>query len=191
MSGSNPPSPPPTERASWFTGLPKWITASVALIGLLFIPAGILDLLTSGTYVPSHEWLKASRPAVYALWMVWGGAVFVILVRSNTSFSKGAAYSVVAIALFFAPLGNLVRTSIPALVANAYGADVQHVYKVVRANGFGGKRCRTPVELEGLPFMTKLCDVGNDFRAKLSPGQTVTFGGKGTWMGLYVAYIEP
>lgn len=191
MSGSNASSPPPTERASWFIGLPKWIAGTLALIGLLFIPAGILELLISGTYVPSHEWLEASRPAVYALWMVWGVAVFVILVRSNTDVSKGAVYAVVAIALFFAPVGNLVRTSIPALMAKAYGEDVQHEYKVVRTNGFGGKRCRTPVELEDLPFMTKLCDVGNEFRAKLSPGQTVTFGGKGTWMGLYVEYIQP
>lgn len=150
----------------------------------------MLELLISGTYVPSHEWLEASRPAVYALWMVWGVAVFVILVRSNTDVSRGALYTVVAIALFFAPIGNLVRASIPALIANAYGEDVQHVYKVVRTNGFGGIRCRTPVELEGLPFMTKLCDVGNEFRAKLSPGQTATFGGKGTWMGLYVEYIQ-
>lgn len=151
----------------------------------------MLELLISGTYVPSHEWLEASRPAVYALWMVWGVAVFVILVRSYTDASKGAVYAVVAIALFFAPIGNLVRASIPALIANAYGEDVQHVYKVVRVDRHGSRRCRTPVVLEGLPFMTRLCGVGDEFRAKLSPGQTVTFGGKGTWMGLYVEYIDP
>jgi hypothetical protein len=103
MSGSNASSPPPTERAGWFNGLPKWIAGSVALTALLFIPAGMLELLISGTYVPSHEWLEASRPAVYALWMVWGVAVFVILVRSYTDASKGAVYAVVAIAFFFRP----------------------------------------------------------------------------------------
>jgi hypothetical protein len=177
-------------RPSWPATVPRWLSITAAVVALLSFPAVILDLLTKDRYLPSSDWLEASRPAVYALWLVWSLALlFVCSVQHKRSTAKGAAVAVGAILIFFPAVGNLVRTSVPALVATVAGTDVQHAYKVTRADGSGGKICHTPIELAGMPFMTKLCNTGEEFRSRLHPGQTVTFGGQGTWMGLYVEYM--
>lgn len=191
MPGANASPNPPRSKATWASGLPRWLIWLVVFFGLLFIPAAILELSISGRYLPSVEWLQASRPAVYALWLFWGLAILLLIGTAEASYAKRVFVVVGAITIFSPSVGNIVRSNIPALIATISGTDVQHSYEVIRSNGPNDKLCRTPVELTDMPFMTKLCDVGNDFRAQLTPGQTVVFGGKGTWMGLYVEYMLP
>lgn len=189
MPGADPPTKPPLGNAIWLSRLPRWLLLSAAAFGLLFIPAGILELSLPDRYLPSTEWLRVSRPAVYALWIIWGLSVLFVVGLSDASGTKRVFVAVGSIALFSSPVGNLVRSNIPALLALMSGGEVEHAYIVVRADRRSDKWCRTPVELEGMPFMTKLCGVSDEFRAHLSPGQTVVFGGSGTWMGLYVEYM--
>jgi len=186
MPSANLSTNPSPTKATWATGWPQWLVWMVTGVVLLILPAVILEALISDKYLPSIEWLQASRPAVYGLWLVWGLAILLAVLRSGGSVAMRVFVSVVCIAIFAPSVGNLVRSSIPALIATISGTDVQHTFRVIRADGSSGKFCRTPVELEDMPFMTKLCGVGSNFRASLSPGQTVVFRGQGTWMGLYV-----
>lgn len=192
MPGENLPTAPPPSKANWASGLRPWLAWSVGLVGLLLIPAGILDIaLTNSGYLPSAEWLQVSRPAVYALWLVWGVAILFVVGRSGASAAVRLLVAFGCLTLFAPSVGDLVRSGIPALFATISGTEVQHKYRILRAGRSSTKFCRTPVEVEGMPFMTMLCGVGNEFRSHLSPGQTVIFGGKGTWMGLYVDHTLP
>ncbi len=95
-----------------------------------------------------------------------------------------------AFGLCFIPLSNVIYSGVPSLIATVAGGEVQHQFRVSANNLPGHKWCRNPLDLEGMPFMTALCDT-KDIRPPLAPGRTVTFGGQGTWMGLYVDYIQP
>lgn len=147
-------------------------------------------------YLPSEDWLRFSRPGAYALVglsFVW---TFLIVARASkhtdaNAYVDGIFTAGLLVGLFYAPISDLVHKNVPAVLAAVFGSEVSHSYKVITADRPSDKWCRTPVELEGMPFLTKLCGTGNDFRSRLSPGQTVIFGGSGTWMGLYVEYMLP
>lgn len=76
-----------------------------------------------------------------------------------------------------------------ALIA---GHQVELPYIVVRADdGYGTKRCRSPVELQGLPFyFDRVCGVPNDFRQSLTPGRLIVVIGRGTSLGVYAESLR-
>lgn len=149
-----------------------------------------------GNYLPSEEWLRFSRPAAYAL----VGTSFVVTALFGARISKhndanayvdGIFIAAILGGLFYAPTADLVHKNIPAVLGAVFGSEVRHSYQVISANGQSDKWCRSPVELEGMPFMTELCGKGDEFRSRLYPGQSVIFVGTGTWMGLYVDHMLP
>ncbi|MCB6179857.1 hypothetical protein LHP98_17180 [Rhodobacter sp. Har01] len=163
---------------------------------MLWLPAAILASIIPGHYLPSEDWLRFSRPAAYTLVSVSFVVIFLVGARVSkhtdaSAYVDGIFVAGLLVGLFYAPMADLVHKNIPALLAAASGSEVKHSYKVITADRPSDKWCRSPIELEGMPFMTRLCGTGEDFRAHLSPGQTVVFGGKGTWMGLYVEYMLP
>lgn len=179
---------------TWVTTLPPWLLFTAVGIALFWLPAAVLNSFVARNYLPSTAWLDASRPYVYLLWSVCGAAYLLFgLIGSKSTganaYIDAVFITAVAAGLTFIPVTNFVYSGIPAVLASFAGGEVEHSYVVVRADRRSDKWCRTPVELAGMPFMTKLCGVGNEFRAHLSPGQTVVFGGSGTWMGLYVEYM--
>jgi hypothetical protein len=157
------------------------------------MPAAILGLFVAGNYLPSTQWLEAARPAVYALWCICGASYFLcgLIASRNTganSYIDAVFVTAVATGFTFIPVSNFIYSGIPAVLASVVGDDVQHQFRVSTVDRAGYKWCRNPVELEEMAFMTALCDA-KEFRARLSPGQSVVFGGQGTWMGLYVDYM--
>jgi hypothetical protein len=73
------------------------------------------------------------------------------------------------------------------LVSLAAGHHIEIPFTVAKADTYGGHRCGSPLELEGLPFaFDKICSVRDQFRKTLAPGAQVVVLGYGTTMGLYV-----
>lgn len=185
------PYPGPT----WVTTLPPWLLFSSVGIALLWLPAAVINLFVAGNYLPSTAWLEGARPYVYLLWSVCGAAYFLSgLIASKSpganAYIDAIFITAVAFGFTFVPLSNLVYSGVPSLMAGIAGGGVQHQFRVSANDEPGYKWCRTPLQLAGMPFMTALCDA-QGFRSSLAPGQTVTFGGQGTWMGLHVEYIQP
>jgi hypothetical protein len=194
MPGANPQSDTPQRGPAWLSRLPPWSLVVGLFFLLLWMPAAFLAMFIPGHYLPSEDWLRFSRPIAYAL--VGISFVWTVLVLARGSkhtdanaYVDGIVVAGVILGLFYAPISDLVHKNIPALLAAVFGSEVNYSFTVIAADRPSDKWCRTPVELEGMPFMTQLCGVGNDFRSRLSPGQTVVFGGTGTWMGLYVDYM--
>ncbi|HMS94998.1 MAG TPA: hypothetical protein PKA03_07225 [Tabrizicola sp.] len=166
------------------------------LIGLVAIIAAFLDLMISGRYLPSRDWLYYSRPIAYVVLGTWFISIFIAMShvskhKDTNAYVDGIFMAIIFVGFFLIPVANLFHRIIPAYIASVAGDDVKHSYRVITADGKSDKWCRNPVEIEGMPPMIELCDVTTGFRAKLSPGQTIIFGGQGTWMGLYVDHMLP
>ncbi|MCU0905680.1 MAG: hypothetical protein MUE83_17700 [Tabrizicola sp.] len=156
--------------------------------------AVVLDLMASGRVLPSSDWLHYPRPTAYVVLGAWSILIFLATARVSrhrdaSAYVDGVFVAMLVVGFLFIPVSNLFHRTIPAFLATAFGVEVEHSYKVARVSGSSNKWCRNPIEIEGLPMMIDLCDVREEFRTQLSPGQTVTFGGTGTWMGLYVDYM--
>jgi hypothetical protein len=194
MPGANPQSDTPQRGPAWLSRLPPWFLLVGLLFFLLWMPAAFINLFVDGNYLPSVDWLEASRPYVYLLWAISVGANFLCGLIGTKSTGANAYIdaifiTAVAFGLTFIPLSNVVYSGVPSLIAAVAGDKVQHQFRVSANNLPGYKWCRNPLDLEGMPFMTALCDA-KEFRPPLAPGRIVTFGGQGTWMGLYVEYIQ-
>lgn len=166
------------------------------LIGLVAFIAAFLSLLISGRYLPSRDWLHYSRPIAYVVLGTWFISIFIAMSHASkhkdaNAYVDGIFMAIIFVGFFFIPVANLFHRIIPAYIASVAGDDVKHSYRVITADGKSDKWCRNPVEIEGMPPMIELCDVTTSFRAKPSPGQTIIFGGQGTWMGLYVDHMLP
>lgn len=195
MSGEQTQIKTPYPGPLWLAALPPWLLFSAVGFALLGLPAAFINLLVPGNYLPSLLWLEAARPAVYALWFISGSAYFLCgLIASKKSganaYIDAVFVTMIGFGLSFIPLSNMVYSGLPSVIASVAGSEVQHQFRVSANNRPGYKWCRNPLHLEAMPFMTALCDA-KEFRPRLAPGKTVTFGGEGTWMGLYVEYIDP
>lgn len=195
MSGEQTQIKKPYPGPTWLAALPHWLLFSALGVALLGLPAAFTNMFVPGNYLPSLPWLEAARPAVYALWFICGSAYFLCGLIASKKSGANAYIDAVFITLFafglsFIPLSNMVYSGLPSLMAAVAGSEVQHQFRVSANNLTGYKWCRNPLDLEEMPFMTALCNA-KEFRPRLAPGTTVTFGGKGTWMGLYVEYIDP
>ena len=175
------------------TALPPWLLFTAVGIALLSLSVAFLNLFIAGNYLPSAEWLNASRPYVYLLWSVCAAAYFLFGLIGSKSVGANAYIDAIFVTAImfgfsFVTVSNLVFSGVPSLIASVVGEEVEHQFQVSAVDRAGYKWCRNPLELDGMPFMTALCEA-KDIRSTLSPRQTVTFGGQGTWMGLYVDYM--
>ncbi len=77
------------------------------------------------------------------------------------------------------------------ILAAIVGHHVELPFTVVRANQYGDRRCRSPVEFQGLPFFSdRICGVSNDFRQSLTPGGRILVIGRGTSLGVYAESLR-
>lgn len=188
MSGEQTQIKKPYPGPTWLAVLPPWLLFSAVGIALLGLPAAFINMFVPGNYLPSVEWIEASRPYVYLLWAISGAAYFLFGLIGSKS-TGGNAYidavfiTALAFGFFFIPLSNVIYSGVPSLIATVAGGEVEHQFRVSANNRPSDKWCRTPLDLEAMPLMTALCDA-KEFRHRLAPGTAVTFGGKGTWMGL-------
>ncbi|MFN6057930.1 MAG: hypothetical protein ACK47C_18055 [Paracoccaceae bacterium] len=175
--------------------LPPWVFVATLAIGVVALIAVILELMAFGRYLPTRDWLRYSRPAAYAVLSAWFVLIFLVTARASkhrdaNAYVDGAFVAILVVGFFFFPVANLFHRSIPAFLDGISMREVEHSYTVHNATGRNDKWCRNPVDLEEMPPMIRLCDIG--FRTSLAKGDTVTFGGFGSWRGLYVNYfVQP
>ncbi|MCA2407399.1 hypothetical protein GYN07_04385 [Rhizobium leguminosarum bv. viciae 248] len=147
-------------------------------------------------FLPSIEWTSNANgpsivagllPAAYLSWLGWKAA-------DVTPLGDGKA----AIAMLSAPIfayflgKNLVAIALPMALAMVAGNQVELSFTVANADRWGDSKCRTPVELEGLPFLfDTICRVRDDVRMSLLPGGPAVVTGRGTSLGLFAESLSP
>ena len=88
-------------------------------------------------------------------------------------------------------IGEDVSERLDVILALVAGHHVETSFTVARANAHGTSRCRSPVELQELPFLfNKVCRVSGQFRKAISQGTEVEVTGHGTKLGLFVEDIR-
>ncbi len=86
---------------------------------------------------------------------------------------------------------NAAVIAVPMILATIVGHHVELPFTVVRADHYGDRRCRSPVEFQGLPFLfDRICRVSNDFRQSLTPGVRILVIGRGTSLGVYAESLR-
>lgn len=149
---------------------------------------GILPLfikMIGFDFLPSIEWTSRTNLAGLAAGLV--SAVFLLwLVQKGIHGVPGGKVTKVC-AAFAAPffgyaLGkNLVVIACPMILALIAGHQVGLSFTLERADYYGTRHCRSPVEIQGLPFLfDRVCGVPNDFRQSLTPGRRIVVIGRGT-----------
>jgi hypothetical protein len=192
MPGATPPIVLQDRGPAALAKLPTWVVVAALAFGIIAFIAGVLDLLASGRYLPSLEWLRYSRPTAYVVLTAWFVLIFLVAARASkhkdaNAYVDGLFVAMLLVGFFFIPFGNLFHRTIPALLDGISVNEIEHSYTIRNATAHNDKWCRNPVDLQEMPPMVRLCDV--TFRTGLAAGDKVTFGGFGSWRGLYVDYV--
>ncbi|MBY5413092.1 hypothetical protein HFO98_32680 [Rhizobium leguminosarum] len=147
-------------------------------------------------FLPSIEWTSKANdlsiaagllPAAFLSWVAWKA-------MDVTPLGDGKA----AIAMFSAPIfayfmgKNLIAVALPMTLAMVAGHQVELSFTVAHADRWGDSKCRTSVELEGLPFLfDTVCRVRDDVRMSLLPGRPAVVTGRGTSLGVFAESLSP
>jgi hypothetical protein len=145
-------------------------------------------------FLPSAEWaLKASGPSYVA------GILFAIvlfqIVRRRIDTVSGDLKKIAAVLgspLIGFLLGkNIVAVAGPMMVAVIVGYNVELLHVVEDGFRSGSRGCRSPVSLQGLPFLfDRLCGVENGVRFALQRGSRIAVVGRGTSYGTFVRSVR-
>ncbi len=164
----------------------KVLLAVWLLLGALpFFPS-----MVGFDFLPSIEWMSKSNLPGAAAGL--GTAVLMLtLVVKNIDGTPGPdwkkALAVIGAPFFSFLLGrNVVVIVGPMILALIAGQQVELPFTVAHADRDGGKGCRSPLELQGLPLLfDRLCGVPDDLRQSLAPSTRVVVIGRGTSFGVY------
>lgn len=172
----------------------RWIVGVTAHVGITWILLAFLPMFfqTFGyNYLPSTDWMDTTKP--YRLAIGLGMAVILLIFSIKAiDTNKGELRKIGAI--LFAPfigyfLGSTpIAVGAPMIVSMVAGHHIELPYEVVRADGHSNRGCRTPIELQGLPFMfDRLCGISDDVRRSFHPHMRIIVEGRGTSMGVHVS----
>jgi len=175
------------------------LVRAIAIALLISIFLGILPIVTrmlGFNFLPSPKWMSAmnviglASGLVFAAASLWFGWKSKIRLPGGT-FKKSVA--IVAGVLFGFFVGQYaVLIAPPMILAIVAGDHVETSFTVARANASGSSHCRSPIQLQGLPFLfNKVCRVGSEVRKAVSPGSEVKAIGHGTDLGLFAQDISP
>jgi hypothetical protein len=192
MPGTNLPTDLQTRGPAFLAKLSPWVFLAALAMGIVAFFSAFLDLMVSGRYLPSGEWLRYSRPTAYVVLSVWFVLIALVAARASkhrdaNAYVDGVFVAMLLVGFLFIPFANVFHRTIPALLDGISVNETEHSFTVRDATGPNDKWCRNPISLEEMPPMIRLCDVG--FQTGLRTGDTVTFGGFGSWRGLYVDYV--
>ncbi len=170
-------------------------------VGVIFVAwflISFIPIVIAGfgfNFLPSTSWVDSTSSfanifgglsACLLTWVFW---------RTRKVAAKGSL-KMVALLIGAPAVGyllgrNLVMYSIPIMSAVLVGGTVDLRFTIAAIDQPGTKRCRTPVELQGMPLLfPKLCRVPQEFRQKLAPGDEIVVSGRGTSQGLFVENIR-
>lgn len=141
-------------------------------------------------FVPSIKWMAISNLLGVAAGVVSAALMLWLVLKSvaKTPVSGRKKFCGVVGAPL---LGYLVGRNIavlvgPMAIALIAGQQVELPFTVAYADRVGTRGCRSPIELQGLPFLfDRLCGVPNDIRLGFGPGSQVIVTGRGTTFGVY------
>ncbi len=178
------------ESAEWPLGKPGGI-----LLTILFLPSILaIFVKTYGfNFLPSNDWAsKAALPAL-VIGLVSAALPFWLILKSRHEIDgvkKGFGLIIAPAAGYF--LGkDLVVVALPLLFALIAGHQVELSFTVVDADDRGGSRCRTPVQVEGVPMIfDEICRVPDDVRRELGPGRRIAVAGRGTSLGVFAESLR-
>lgn len=168
--------------------LPKLVRALLGiwlLLGCLPIFAAMFGI----NFLPSTEWISTSSfpglaaglpSTAFLAWAVLKGP------------PKMKTANVLATLLFGYFLGkNAAVLAVPMIHAMIAGHHVELPFTVVGADQYGDRRCRSPIEFQGLPFFfDRVCGFANDFRQGLTPGSRIVVIGRGTSLGVFAESLR-
>ncbi|WP_245436922.1 hypothetical protein [Rhizobium chutanense] len=176
----------------------RLVGKSVGILLAVWLLPGMLVIfvrMSGFIFLPSVEWTSKANhpsivagllPAAYLSWRAWKA-------MDVTPIGDGKMAIAMLSAPFFAYfLGkNLVAVALPMTFAIVAGHQVELSFTVANADQWGDSKCRTPVELEGLPFLfDTVCRVRDDVRMSLLPGRPTVVTGRGTSLGLFAGSLK-
>lgn len=170
---------------------------------LVAIAIGLFALLTFGClaltyvlaafhvqYLPTPDYVESVKyyaMASAALCAMIGFSLMVNLPFDEKK-KSGSGLGILLSPVLFAVIGHqLVTTTIPLFAALLAGEKVHVTYTVTFPESIGGKFCRTPIGLAGMPTLDDtLCNFSPSFQQQLKSGSEIVVTGRGTHMGLFV-----
>lgn len=140
-------------------------------------------------FVPSAEWvaetnllrtIAGSLSAALFVWVVWKGG-------KELELSKLKRLVTIITSPFVGYfVGGNILLIWPMLLPLFAGHEIALPFTVERATDRGGGICRTPVDLEDMPFLIgRVCNVPQSIRSSLRPGIGIVVRGWGTRLGVY------
>ncbi|MCA3439506.1 MAG: hypothetical protein INF50_04055 [Rhodobacter sp.] len=177
------PTPERKSRKTWITYL--------VLVWCLLGSLSLFALIFHYQFIPAPDWVDRISYVAWSAGLITALG-FTFLLWSGRSKIPGGrikfAFVLLCAPLFGLFLGwNAVTFGIPMVFAAVAGHETEIQFSVVRADEFGGKRCRHPVKLEIATLFDEVCDIPDSFRETLSPGDKIVLIGRGTTMGLFPA----
>ena len=170
----------------------RWPVRLAAIFVLFWMALGGVAMFSrffGYGYLPSTNFLDETASMRISLGLM--GAVFVTFSSiTRIDIERGELRKILAVLLspflgyFF---GSAPATiGVPMLVAAIAGHHVEITYQVSKTDGSPDKGCRSPIEIEELPFaFNKLCNVPSDLKIGLGRGTRIVVEGRGTSLGVY------
>lgn len=173
----------------------------IKLAGILLIVWLLLGMLplfpkmVGYDFLPSIEWTSRTNfPGVAA-----GLASAVLLLwiaRKGMDVTPGSpvkkAVGILGAVFFGYVLGkDVVVIAPPMMLALIAGHQVELPFTVADADRYGGRRCSSPIDLQGLPFIFEsICGVPDTFRQGLAAGSRIVVIGRGTNIGVFAERLR-
>ncbi|WEX86638.1 hypothetical protein PZN02_002941 [Sinorhizobium garamanticum] len=178
------------------TGQPRVRPAGVLLIVWLLL--GMLPVfanMVGYNFLPSIEWTSRTNLPALAAGLVSAVLLFWV-VRKGRDVTPGSPLGK-AIGVFAAPFfgyvigKNVVVIAAPMILALIAGHQVELPFTVADADRYGGRRCSSPIDLQGLPFIFEsICGVPDNFRQGLAAGSRIVVIGRGTNIGVFAESLR-
>ncbi|WP_309574331.1 hypothetical protein [Rhizobium sp. AP16] len=172
----------------------RWSIGVAKLVAFILAFLSVTAFLAGGFahgFVPSTDWMKATNSLRFAVVLISVvlalGAALKFLFESNEGELKKVGAVLIAPFIGYA-FASASIVGAPIILAIFAGHHVELPYKVAQANGKDRKGCRSPVDLQDLPFFfSSLCGVSEEFRESLRPGMPIIVEGRGTSYGVYAS----
>ncbi|TXR46610.1 hypothetical protein [Phyllobacterium endophyticum] len=143
-------------------------------------------------FVPTTEWVSTSSIPGLAAGLSTAALMSWAILREAPTCGSNIIFGVLFSPLLSYFLGkSAVVIAVPMILATVGGHHVELPFTVIEADQYGDRRCRSPIEFQGLPFFfDRVCGFSKDFRQGLTPGSRVVVTGRGTSLGVFAESLR-
>ncbi len=170
----------------------------VAILVVAWLLLGMLPVFAKMfgyDFLPSTGWAsKSTIPGlaaglISAASVLWAFLKIAHKIPGSRAKRAGSVLFSTVLAWFLGKTAAVIV--VPMMLALIAGHQVELTFIVDRADRDGSRRCRSPLELKGLPWpFDEICRVPNDFRQDLAPGGRVVVVGRGTSLGVFAKSLR-